>query len=80
MLKTPTEEIWPGVTQLTDYKATFPNWKTNNLQAQVKTLDANGLDLLEAMLIYDPAARITARDALKHLYFDDLDKRKLPAA
>lgn len=79
-MKTPTEEIWPGVTQLTDYKATFPNWKTNNLQAQVKTLDTNGLDLLEAMLIYDPAARITARDALIHSYFDDLDKRKLPAA
>ncbi|CAB0038924.1 unnamed protein product [Trichogramma brassicae] len=78
VLKTPTEEIWPGVTQLTDYKATFPNWKSNNLQAQVKTLDNQGLDLLEAMLIYDPAARITARDALLHPYFEDLDKRKLP--
>ncbi|KAJ8678337.1 hypothetical protein QAD02_014124 [Eretmocerus hayati] len=80
VLKTPTEEIWPGVTQLTDYKATFPNWKTNNLQAQVKTLDESGLDLLESMLIYDPAARISARDALIHPYFDDLDKRKLPVA
>ncbi|NP_001154933.1 cyclin dependent kinase 1 [Nasonia vitripennis] len=79
VLKTPTEEIWPGVTQLADYKATFPNWKTNNLQAQVKTLDENGVDLLEAMLIYDPSARITARDALQHKYFDNLDKRKLPA-
>ncbi|OXU25419.1 hypothetical protein TSAR_003509 [Trichomalopsis sarcophagae] len=79
VLKTPTEEIWPGVTQLADYKATFPNWKTNNLQAQVKTLDENGVDLLEAMLIYDPSSRITARDALQHKYFDDLDKRKLPA-
>ncbi|XP_058790307.1 cyclin-dependent kinase 1 [Phymastichus coffea] len=80
VLKTPTEEIWPGVTQLTDYKATFPNWKTNNLQAQVKALDETGLDLLEAMLIYDPAARITARDALAHAYFDDVEKRKLPPA
>lgn len=78
-MKTPTEEIWPGVTQLTDYKATFPNWKTNNLQAQVKTLDEHGLDLLEAMLIYDPSARITARDALQHQYFENLDKRKLPS-
>ncbi|XP_014204338.1 cyclin-dependent kinase 1 [Copidosoma floridanum] len=79
VLKTPTEEIWPGVTQLADYKATFPNWKTNNLQAQVKVLDEDGLELLEATLVYDPAARITARDILKHSYFDDLDKRKLPA-
>ncbi|XP_011503497.1 PREDICTED: cyclin-dependent kinase 1 [Ceratosolen solmsi marchali] len=80
VLKTPTEEIWPGVTQLADYKATFPNWITNNLQLQVKNLDKNGLDLLDAMLTYDPAARITARDALLHSYFDDLDKRKLPTA
>ena len=79
-MKTPTEEIWPGVTQLADYKATFPNWKTYNLQAQVKTLDKDGLNLLEEMLTYDPAARITARDALTHQYFNDLDNRKLPAA
>jgi serine/threonine protein kinase len=49
------------------------------LQLQVKNLDKNGLDLLDAMLTYDPAARIIARDALLHSYFDDLDKRKLPA-
>lgn len=24
VLRTPTEEIWPGVTQLPDFKATFP--------------------------------------------------------
>lgn len=29
---------------------------------------------LQAMLIYDPALRISARDALTHLYFNDLDK------
>lgn len=44
ILRTPTEDIWPGVTQLTDYKATFPNWVSNNLASQVKTLDEDGLD------------------------------------
>ncbi|XP_053985807.1 cyclin-dependent kinase 1-like [Hylaeus anthracinus] len=78
ILRTPTEEIWPGVTQLTDYKATFPNWITNNLESQVKTLDADGLDLLQAMLIYDPVHRISARAALQHPYFNDLDTSKLP--
>ncbi|KAG7200009.1 hypothetical protein KM043_014430 [Ampulex compressa] len=73
ILRTPTEEIWPGVTQLSDYKATFPNWMTNNLESQVKTLDSDGLDLLQAMLIYDPVHRISARAALQHPYFKDLD-------
>lgn len=78
VLKTPTEENWPGVTQLTDYKATFPNWTTNNLGNQVKPLNEKGLDLLQAMLIYNPEKRISARAALEHPYFNDLDLKKLP--
>ena len=31
------------------------------------------------MLIYDPSKRISARKALLHPYFDDLDKMSLPA-
>ncbi|XP_033329476.1 cyclin-dependent kinase 1 [Megalopta genalis] len=80
ILRTPTEEIWPGVTQLSDYKATFPNWITNNLKSQVKVLDNDGLDLLEAMLVYDPTHRISARAILTHPFFDDLNLNKLPTA
>lgn len=78
VLKTPTEEIWPGVSHLPDYKATFPNWTQNNLKCHVKNIDENGLDLLQKMLIYDPAARISAKAALNHPYFDDLDKSSIP--
>lgn len=37
--------------------------------------DAHGLELLELLLCYDPAKRISAADALKHPYFDDIARR-----
>ena len=80
VLTTPTEEAWPGVSQLPDFKATFPSWNTFSLEEQVKDhLDKSGLDLLNKMLIYNPAERISAKQALCHPYFDDLDKQTLPA-
>ena len=50
-LTTPTEESWPGVTSLPDYKPSFPNWKTNELASAVKQLDPTGLDLLQVGLV-----------------------------
>lgn len=37
----------------------------------VPSLDANGIDLLEQMLVYDPSKRISAKRALVHPYFRD---------
>lgn len=79
ILSTPTEENWPGVSDLPDYKTSFPMWRGNNLKDSCKVLDANGLDLLQKMLVYMPAERIGAVKILKHPYFDDLDKRSLPS-
>ena len=45
----------------------------------MKKIEPAGLDLLESMLVYDPAKRISAKKALLHPYFDDLDKNSLPA-
>ncbi|XP_037957703.1 cyclin-dependent kinase 1-like [Teleopsis dalmanni] len=72
ILKTPTEDIWPGVTSLPDYKATFPCWSSYTLREQLKNINELGIDLLQKMLIYDPFHRFTARDILNHPYFDDL--------
>ena len=47
-LKTPTEEIWPGVSDLPDYKPSFPNWTENQLADSVSGICADGLDLLQA--------------------------------
>ena len=32
------------------------------------------------MLVYDPSIRISAKGAMKHPYFNDLDKSALPAS
>lgn len=73
-LGTPTEETWPGVTKLPDYKPNFPGWKAVDLKQLVPGIDNDGLDLLKQMLYYEPSKRITCKRALKHPYFDDLDK------
>ena len=42
----------------------------------IPQLDKDGIDLLQKMLVYDPARRIHATDALDHPYFDSLDKSR----
>ncbi|PFX20624.1 cyclin-dependent kinase 1-like [Stylophora pistillata] len=79
ILGTPTEQNWPGVSQLPDYKQNFPRWSGEGLRKVVPQLDNNGLDLLEKMLKYDPAKRISAKEALDHPFFNDLDLSTLPA-
>lgn len=58
-LGTPTDEIWPGVKSLPDYKSSFPQWSGVPLNKAVPSLDESGLDLLKGMLIYDPAGRVS---------------------
>lgn len=79
VLTTPNESNWPGVTSLREYKATFPSWSTNNLASHAKNINEQGMDLLQQMLIYNPEKRISARNILKHPFFDTLDKASLPA-
>jgi serine/threonine protein kinase len=77
-LGTPTEEVWPGVTQIQDWNAAFPMWyKTPFAKAVQDNLDYMGLDLLEKFLAYDPKDRITAKDAMRHPYFNDLDTENI---
>ncbi|KAK9465663.1 kinase-like domain-containing protein [Lipomyces arxii] len=69
LLGTPDEDVWPGVSQLPDFKTTFPQWSRKDLSKHISALDAEGLDLLESFLAYDPATRLSAKRALKHPYF-----------
>jgi len=74
-LGTPTEETWPGVTSLADYKQSFPKWEPTPLIKTIRELRADplALDLLQKMLVYEPSKRISAREALKHPYFDEVN-------
>ncbi|PWY78341.1 cell division control protein 2 kinase [Aspergillus heteromorphus CBS 117.55] len=71
LLGTPDEAAWPGVTSFPDYKATFPRWKRDETRALVPDLEEDGLDLLDALLEYDPARRLSAKQACMHPYFQN---------
>jgi len=70
---TPNNTAWPGVTSLPDFKTTFPKFKGVDPKQHFKNFDETGLDLLMQMIALDPAKRISAKQALKHPYFDGLD-------
>lgn len=55
----------------------FASFKRTNLKEFFKSVkDRNNfIDLLLKMLTYLPERRITAKDALKHPFFDDLHAR-----
>ncbi|KAK3303612.1 kinase-like domain-containing protein [Chaetomium strumarium] len=76
LLGTPTEDIWPGVTSYPDFKASFPKWVRDPSVPLIPNLDEAGLDLLEMMLVYDPAGRISAKQACNHPYFESYEGRE----
>lgn len=69
ILGTPSEQDWPGVTSFPDFKPSFPKWNRTDIASIVHNLDDIGLDLLDALLVYDPAGRISAKQCVIHPYF-----------
>ena len=74
---TPNEKTWPGITKLPEFKLTFPQFRPKGLKEYNTNIDEVGLDLLWQMIQIDPGKRISAKRALNHPYFDDLDKTQL---
>ncbi|XP_036194786.1 cyclin-dependent kinase 3 isoform X2 [Myotis myotis] len=77
-LGTPSEATWPGVTQLPDYKGSFPKWTRKGLEDVVPNLEPEGKDLLQQLLQYDPSQRISAKGALAHPYFSSMETSLAP--
>lgn len=78
-LGTPNETIWPGISNLRFWK----QFKFHNYQPKLRSkfprvsfsgvpLSDIGFDLLSRLLTYDPRKRITAKEALKHPWFNEL--------
>ncbi|KAF7811441.1 cell division control protein 2-like protein D [Senna tora] len=63
LLGTPNEERWPGVSKLMNWHE-YPQWSPQSLSTA-------------QMLKYEPSKRISAKKAMEHPYFDDLDKTYL---
>jgi len=73
ILGTPNESIWPGISQLPQYKPIGPRWKKKDLRKELDDkLDVDGIDLLAKTLIFAPNKRITAKQMLCHKWFDEI--------
>ncbi|XP_069764837.1 cyclin-dependent kinase 17 isoform X3 [Narcine bancroftii] len=78
LLGTPTEEAWPGISSNEEFKAyNFPKYKPQQVINHAPRLDTEGIDLLSRFLQYQAKKRISADDAMKHLYFKSLGMRAL---
>jgi hypothetical protein len=77
-LGTPNDSVWTGVERLAHYRTNFPKWQQRPWSQLVPRLaaDALGLNLLSSMLAYNPEARITAGQALKHAWFDEVRRQE----
>jgi serine/threonine protein kinase len=75
LLGTPTVADYPGIVELPEYAPDqYPPYPPprGGLASLVPTLDVSGVDLLNKMLQYDPARRITAQAALEHYFFAEM--------
>lgn len=71
---TPTLAMYPGLQELPDYRADVIQYAVpDSLDHLVPGLDPVGVDLLSNMLVYDPQRRVSAKDAMEHPYFEDLN-------
>ncbi|KAI9481566.1 MAG: serine/threonine-protein kinase pef1 [Benjaminiella poitrasii] len=72
LMGTPTEQTWPTITQLPEYKPPQVIYPPQHLSQFLPSIDPVGIDLLGRMLQYQPQMRITAKDALNHHYFNEI--------
>lgn len=85
VLGTPTEDTWPSMVDLPEYKEDLPKVEGIGIPQHLRGDDEElnnkrgvelcqqGIDLLQAMLQYEPSQRISAKNALQHSYFEGVE-------
>jgi len=68
VLGTPSEERWPAVVELPEWKSDFQKYDATPWKSVVPNLCDPGIDLLAKMLEYDPKKRVSGGSALQHEY------------
>lgn len=69
LLGTPSDKSWPGVSELPDFKQTFPKFRKEGLEAVFENSSPLEVDLLDKILVLDPDRRLSADEVLMHPYF-----------
>merc|ERR1719171_3298301 len=81
-LGTPKTADWPGIEALPDFKETFPKWPKkpwHTIRNTLVQIGPDGINLLDKLMVYDPKQRWSARKAVNHAYFSDVDRAGLEA-
>ncbi|XP_076168528.1 cyclin-dependent kinase 20 isoform X2 [Ptiloglossa arizonensis] len=69
-LGSPTSETWPELNTLPDFnKITFPYHKGIAWENIIDDAEPEAVDLISKILIYNSSKRLTASEALRHIYF-----------
>ncbi|CAB3986415.1 cyclin-dependent-like kinase 5 [Paramuricea clavata] len=72
ILGSPSEDTWPGMTTLPEYKD-YGFHSPVSLSHVVPKLPSVGRDLLQKLLVFNPSMRMAADVAMNHQYFNDLN-------
>jgi len=69
---TPGDSIWPGVSELPDFRHNFPKWEKQDLSTVIEFHSEEQKEFLNRLLEYNPDVRLTAREALQEAYLQNV--------
>ena len=71
ILGTPTEKSWPGISKNAMFRNSFPLWTRKPFDELFSDMPSNAVELLEKILIYDQALRLSTKAILRYPFVED---------